>query len=191
MLDDFDLEDIPEEGPPPEESNNRTFLLLAGGLGGLALLAIICLAVIYFYNSRTAQTDFEATQAAIDAKNTETVRIAALTEEAAAFTLTPTNTLPPTLTDTPTETEEAGVTVTLEGGPTSDPRTATVQALLTQASLAQTQAASAVLTVTVTPTLVLPDTGFADDVGIVGLLALSSMLVVVIFLVRRIRVANS
>jgi len=36
-----------DDANPPEESNNRTFLLVAGILGGLVLLALICL-VGYF-----------------------------------------------------------------------------------------------------------------------------------------------
>jgi hypothetical protein len=36
---------------PPEESSNRTFLLAAGILGGLVLLALLCL-VGYFFFSR-------------------------------------------------------------------------------------------------------------------------------------------
>jgi hypothetical protein len=45
-------------------------------------------------------------------------------------------------------------------------------------------------TQTVTPTTTaLPDTGFADDFGVPGLLAMAFVLVAVIFLVRRMRTA--
>ncbi len=61
--------------------------------------------------------------------------------------------------------------------PTEDPRTATVAALLTM------QAAG-----TTTPTATaLPDTGFADDVGIPGLFGLAGALLLVIILARRLR----
>jgi hypothetical protein len=50
-----------------------------------------------------------------------------------------------------------------------------------QAALATTQAAATEL----------PGTGFADDVGIPGLLALAAIFVVVIFLVRRLRTARA
>jgi LPXTG-motif cell wall-anchored protein len=63
--------------------------------------------------------------------------------------------------------------------PTTDPRTATVAALLTQAASAQ-----------LTPgptTTALPSTGFADQVGIPGLVGMAILLIAVIFLARRLR----
>jgi LPXTG-motif cell wall-anchored protein len=66
---------------------------------------------------------------------------------------------------------------------TTDPRTATVAALLTQAAEAQQ---------TVTPTASgLPQTGFAEDVGVPGLVGLSLALIVVIFLARRLRTSGT
>jgi LPXTG-motif cell wall-anchored protein len=65
--------------------------------------------------------------------------------------------------------------------PTSDPRTATVAALLTQAAIAQQTS--------VPTSTALPSTGFAEDVGIPGLLGMAVLLVVVIFLARRLRSA--
>ena len=49
MLDDFDI-DFPEEEDGFEEEEeapegrNRTFMLIAGGLGGLIIIALICVA---------------------------------------------------------------------------------------------------------------------------------------------------
>jgi LPXTG-motif cell wall-anchored protein len=64
--------------------------------------------------------------------------------------------------------------------------------LLTQAALAQTQAAEAILTVTATPTTTaLPDTGFADDVGVPALLGMAGLLILVIFVARRLREATA
>jgi LPXTG-motif cell wall-anchored protein len=64
---------------------------------------------------------------------------------------------------------------------TVDPRTATVSALLTQAASTAT---------TRTPTVTaLPVTGFAEDVGVPGLVGLALVLIVVIFLARRLRTA--
>jgi LysM repeat protein len=65
--------------------------------------------------------------------------------------------------------------------PTVDPRTATVAALLTQAAIAQQT--------TVPTSTALPTTGFVEDVGIPGLLGMALLLVVVIFLARRLRSA--
>jgi hypothetical protein len=65
--------------------------------------------------------------------------------------------------------------------PTQNPATATVGAAFTQI---------AVSTQTIIPTsTALPNTGFADDVGIPGMFAMTLALVVVIFLVRRLRAA--
>ena len=197
MLDDFDL-DVPE-GPPPEESGNRTFMIVAGGLGGFLLISIICLAVVFFMG-RGGGDDGEntaLTAEAINASNTEVAEFANQTATADSYTPTITATLPPTATQAPptattTQVEiiTTEVTEAVDGGPTVNPSTATVEALFTQASLAQTQAASAILTVTPTPTVVLPDSGFADNVGLMGLFALTAMLVLVIFFVRRLRYVN-
>jgi hypothetical protein len=63
--------------------------------------------------------------------------------------------------------------------PTSNPATATVGAAFTQI---------AVSTQTIIPTsTALPNTGFADEVGLPGMFALTFALVIVIFLVRRLR----
>jgi hypothetical protein len=93
-------------------------------------------------------------------------------------------------TITPTE-GDVTVTETPTGGPTVHPATETVQALLTQAAVAQTQAAEEILTVTPTATIVLPDTGFADDIGLLGMFMLGSALILVIFFARRLRSANA
>ena len=47
-FEDVDMDEMDSEPggtPPPEESNNRSFLIVAGILGGIALLALICIAV--------------------------------------------------------------------------------------------------------------------------------------------------
>ena len=194
MLDDFDI-DAPG-GPPPEESSNRTFLMVAGGLGGFALLSLICLAAIFFFGGNGEEVDSNATTVANDALSTEVASAAEQTGTAEA--LLPTNTSTLEITDTlepsvtPTIDELAPTEVT-PGGPTLHPATATVQALLTQAAIAQTQAAQEILTVTPTATSLLPDTGFADDFGdfgLLGMFTLGSALIVVIFFARRLRSVN-
>ncbi|KAA3642780.1 MAG: hypothetical protein DWQ07_19840 [Chloroflexi bacterium] len=205
MLDDFDIE-VPEEDDsfgddfggdfddfdddsPPEESSNRTFLLAAGGIGILIILTL-CIAIYAIFIAPGGDDNQSANETTF-ANNTAVALIGTQTAEAAAqATATPTNTMDITATDVPaTDTPDAPVTQDPgAGGPTADPRTATVQALLTQASVAQTQAAAAILTVTVTPTAsALPDAGFIDDVGAPGLLAMATLLVVVIFVTRRVR----
>lgn len=202
MLDDLDFEETPDdEGPPPEESSNRSFMLIAGGLGLVLLLGIICIAGYAFLNRDpgTAATDPAVLTA--EAQNAQISQQLTQTAIAAAFTPTASNTPPPTSTQppaSPTSAIAAAVTETPDGsggggdGPTPDPRTATVQALLTQASVAQTQAANQVVTTTPTSTPVgaLPDTGLLDDVGLPAMAGLTALLLVVIFAARRLRTAN-
>ncbi len=202
MLDDLDFEDTPEdEGPPPEGGgSNRTFIMLAAGIGGFMVLAVICMVVyVMFLRPQTPTADDPAVLTA-EAQNAQIAQSLTQTAVAAAFSPTPSNTAPPTATQAPSNTPDAGglsVTETPDGagggdGPTPDPRTATVQALLTQASVAQTQAASNLQTVTPTATAVssLPDTGLLDDVGLPFLAGLTVLLLVVIFGARRLRDAN-
>ncbi len=169
----FDDDTFVEE-TPPEEASNRTFLIVAGALGGLILLALLCgVGYILFTRSNNQQTEATALQqataqaATIQVGLTATAAVQALTQTAAV-----TNTVPPT--NTPV-IAQATATVS----PTSNPATATVGAAFTQIAVS-TQ------TVIVTSTA-LPNTGFADDIGAPGLLLMAIALVVVIFLVRRLR----
>ncbi len=165
-----------DDSNPPEESSNRTFLFAAGGLGLLVLLALLCLGAYVIFSMNTNQT---AEQTAIAQATQQQATIqAGLTQTAIAQALTATSgvtaTLPPT--NTPVV---AQVSVTVS--PTANPATATVGAAFTQI---------AVSTQTFIPTsTALPNTGFADEVGIPGMFLASLALVVVIFLVRRLRAA--
>lgn len=159
---------------PPEESSNRTFLIVAGILGGLVLLGLLCVAgYLIFSRSANQQADAVALQQATDQAATiqvgltQTAVIQAITQTAAV-----TNTIPPT--NTPVIAQATATAV-----PTENPATATVAAAFTQIAIS-TQ------TVIATSTA-LPNTGFADDIGAPGLLLMSIVLVVVIFLVRRLR----
>ena len=169
-LDSFDDGD----GAPPEESNNRTFLFIAGGLGILVLIGL-CAVVGYFFLNRgsaqqtelTAQANATSQQATIAVGLTQVSRSQAETQAAAV-----TATLPPT--NTPVIAE---ATATLTETP--NPATATVGAAFTQIA-ASTQ--------TIIPTsTALPNTGFADDIGLPGMFAMAFAFVIVIFLVRRLR----
>lgn len=177
---DSDL-DSGEETPPPEESGNRTFLIVAGILGAITIIALVCIvAYAMFYLPRRQSQ--QATQIAeLNAQNTAVALAITQTSAAAAFTATPTRTntpLPATPTSSPTPLLAVPTDTPV---PTEDPRTATVAALLTQAAAAQ-----------LTPgptTTALPSTGFADQVGIPGLVGMAILLIVVIFLARRLRTA--
>jgi hypothetical protein len=144
--------------------------------------------VVYAMVILPGRRDAQSTQAAqINLQNTQVAEEANMTAQAIAWTPTPTITnTPEPVTATPSQTPVVAATDTPsspdESAVTADPRTATVSALLTQ------QAGGGTATPTATG---LPDTGFADDFGIPGMIALAAALVVVIFLARRLRTASS
>jgi LPXTG-motif cell wall-anchored protein len=227
-MDDNNVE-ITEETPAPEGSSNRTFFIVAGVLGGILLLALLCLA-LYTLLYAPQQRNQQATQAAeINDQNTQVAMAVTQTSEAAAWTATPSNTPTAsktivyvvregdtlesiarlfgvtvaellTLNQKPNVTIQLGEQIlipdrgqiritptpvlaapTIGASPTAD-RTATVSFLLTEAAIGK---------LTVTPTASgLPATGFADDVGVPGLVGLALVLIVVVFLARRLRTAS-
>jgi cytoskeletal protein RodZ len=161
------------DSTPPEESGNRTFLITAGILGGIVLVSIACLAAYALYYLPSQRNSQAAQQATLSAQNTQVVD--ALTGTAMASSLSMTSQASLAATDTPTPTP-----VVAQATPTSStpgPATATVAAALTQAALA---AQTALPTSTA-----LPGTGFADEVGVPGLLVITAILVVVLLLARR------
>jgi len=180
----FDLE--PEDSPSEEDSGNRTFYIVAGVIGGVMLLSLICLALYALVYAPGRQNDQATQVAAIYAQNTQAAQAAVETGLAAQFTNTPTVTPIP-----PTATASASPSPTLIVAPATDvlvtptiDRTATVSALLTEAAAGR---------LTPTPTLTpsaLPDTGFVEDVGIPAMVGLALVLVVIIFMTRRLRTAN-
>jgi len=163
---------------PPEESSNRTFLIAAGILGGIVLLSIACLAgyaLIILPQQRAAQ---EGDQNAVATQKAQVDE--ALTATSVAFDLSLTSQATGTLlpTDTPVVAQPTA-TNTLEFTLTPDPATATVAAGLTMVAAS---------TGTVFPTsTALPTSGFADEVGLPGLVIAAMVLVAVIFLARRLR----
>jgi hypothetical protein len=189
LMDDFDLDNLEiEEEPKPEESGNRTFLLVAGILGGILIISLVCIAIyamVYLPRTREASS---TEVAEINAQNTEVAMLSAMTAEAQAWTATPSKTptsapqsptpsRTPVLAPTDTPVAEGGM-----GAADVDPRTATVAALFTQ------QAANALTATPISTSL--PDTGFMDNAGIPGLVALAASLVLVIFLARRLRTST-
>lgn len=164
-----------DEEEAPEESSNRTFLFVAGGLGVLILAALLCVVGYVFINANTnraneaaAQTQAALQEATIQAALTQTSVVQAQTQAAATATLPPTNT-PVIVEATATPSE------------TPNPATATVGAAFTQI---------AVSTQTIIPTsTALPNTGFADEVGLPAMFVMTLALVIVILLARRLRSA--
>jgi hypothetical protein len=190
FTDDADLEmddDLPEDdAPPPEESNNRTFLLIL--LVGVAAIVITLVFMIMYLVSRGSETQSarETQVAEINAQNTAVADAISKTAVAQAWTPTPSVTpIPntPTSTSTPVVALPTNTATQASAVTTTDPRTATVAALLTlSAGTPGTPGGP-------TPTG-LPDTGFLDDAGVTGLIAAAVVLVVVILLARRLRAVS-
>lgn len=184
----------PDDGQLPEESNNnRTFLIAAGILGGIILISIACLVGVYLFSqSNNVQANAQAeaaTQTAIVASNfinealTATANAAILPTATEPPTATPVVNLA-TATETPAAADATGVAAAGVGTPiagTPAAATATVGAALTQAAIAQ-------LTIVPTTTA-LPNTGFADEFGIPGLVVMALAFIIVILMARRLRVA--
>lgn len=189
-FEDMDFEDIgSEETISTSRGSNRTFLIVAGILGGIlliALLAIAAYAVLYLPGRDTGQ---QTQVAGINATNTAVAEEAQLTAIAKQVTMTPTftATLPPSNTPTmiPSSTSTPVLAPTNTPDGTPDPgATETVAALLTQ----QADGGGATPIPTATA---LPDTGFADDFGVPGLVLVAGVLMVIIILTRRLRTSTN
>ena len=184
-------EDFEVTGGLPEDDENRTFVIAAAGLGGLIVLSLICLGV-YALILQPRQRE-AALQEPTSIVLTNTAVALALTQTAEAEDFTPVPTVaPPTFTPSATNTEVPTQVVVLPTDtPTPTPFTTlpTVAPLTQTAQAAMTQTAEAIAGgggATPTPTA-LPDTGFADDVGLPGLVGLAALFLVAIFLSRRLR----
>jgi hypothetical protein len=191
-FDDLDFEELEsEETISTSRGSNRTFLIVAGILGGILLIALLAIAAYAIVILPGRDTSRQTQDAAIFATNTAVAEEAQLTAIAKQVTNTPTFTATFTPTDTPTSTPTRTSTPVLaptntpdEADGTPDPATETVAALLTQ------QAGDAAGTFVPTATA-LPDTGFADDFGVPGLLIIAGVLMVVIILSRRLRITST
>jgi cytoskeletal protein RodZ len=183
-----DMNDVEQElgeEKPPERNGNRTFLIIAGTLGGIMVLALLCIAGLalfrYLPNQRATQ-NAEATKAAQDtaialsASQTASVPTATATRQPS---YTPTNTRAPT--NTPV------IVIAPTKSPTVDIAIATRDALLTQIAVTAASSAQASATPPRPTTTALPPTGIGDELGTPGLLAAGFVLVVIIFLMRRLR----
>ena len=178
------------DAPLPEESNNnRTFMIAVGILGGIILISVACLGGVYVLG-RGRTTTAQQTQVSNAANASETaIAVNAVMNQALTATFEASILPTTTLTFTPTSTPPVGVaspTNTLIPGLTGLDSTAIAKTATIGA--AYTQAAAAQLTVVVTTTA-LPNTGFADDVGLPGLVVMALAFVIVILLARRLRIA--
>lgn len=188
MLDEgnnFNLE--PPSPLPPEEGSNRTFLIVAGVLGALVLLTLVCIAGYVFLLGPRLSAQRSATQTAVFATNAKVANQMTATALAKQWTATPlpSPTALPTATPLPATPTNSPTPVVAQPSNTPiatiDPLTATVAAL-------QTQVAATQLALTAQATG-MPKTGFADQVGLPGLVILALVFVAVILLARRLRKA--
>jgi len=176
-----------EAGPPPEESSNRTFLIVAGILGGILLISLLCFAAYMLFRYPRNKEKIEDQNATAIAQATGTALSESLKRTQEAALKPPTRTpVPPTNTAAPTSTPVVAGLATQTSSPTLDPLTATVGALLTQAASSQLTSTAAAAQ----KTQQLPTSGFADEVGLPIMIGLAVVLVVVIFLARRLRTAG-
>jgi hypothetical protein len=190
-----DMNDVEQElgeEKPPDRNGNRTFLIIAGTLGGIMVLALLCIAALALFrflpNQRAAQNAnatnaAQATAIAFAASQTASVPTATATKRP---TLVPTNTQAPTKTPV--------IVLAPTKSPTVDIAVATRNALLTQAAAtaqlsAQPSAQPSATALRPTSTA-LPGTGIADELGTNGLITAAFVLVVIIFLMRRLRTAS-
>ncbi len=180
-------------GMSPDGGDNRTFLLVAGGLGLLILLTLACMAIFLLRGQSSGGQGQRAEVATINAQNTQVAQALAQTQLAQAWTPTFTPTSPPA---TPTATPTAVVAMPTStftpapptDTPTPDARQATVEALQTIQAMTLTPETGGAAAGTGTPSATeLPQTGFADEVGLPGLAIGAAALLLVIFMARRLR----
>ncbi len=184
-FDDSNYDNSGEDPLQEESSNNRTFLIAAGILGGIILIAVACLgAFVVFGRGRTNAAQLtQVANASATAGVVNALMNQALTSTFEASILPTT-----TMTPLPTSTSPVGA-----ASPTNTPDPAfagfdsTSVAKTATIGAAYTQAAAAQLTVVFTTTA-LPNTGFADDVGLPGLVVMALAFVIVILLARRLRI---
>lgn len=171
-----------EEEQPVEESSNRNFFIIAGILIGIVCLSVAGLSWLFLRASNQAKANDVILETQI-AQNVQVGQALTQTMQSDLLSQTPAATATLPATNTPPIQQASGTAPAAAAASTSDPQTATVAAALTQAAQAQ-------LTVTFLPTsTALPTSGFADEAGLPGLVAMTIALVVVILLARRLRAA--
>jgi cytoskeletal protein RodZ len=179
--------DIEEEGGTPEEASNRTFLIVAGVFGAIVVLSLICLVLFIVFKVVPGNKNNSKEATAAAQRNLDIMKGVTETAKARSWTATPTE-KPSPLPATPTPIITNTPVIKPSSTPTS-PNAATMEALYKMAT--ETKAALGKASPTPTPKSTLGETGFADQVGVPALLGLAAVLIVVIFLARRLRTANS
>jgi hypothetical protein len=192
-LNNFDEEQFePEMGvggeypPEPEKKpSNRNFLLAVGILGVILILALVLLLLVapgILQQQRANQLE-QAAQ--INAANTATAMAATALAVQNAATATPKPTVFVAPTKTPLVVLQTSTPGVAEAGAgLSDSDKATVQALQT---LMAAEGGGGTSTTPEPGATALPTSGFADEVGLPGMIGLGAVLIAVIFLSRKLR----
>ncbi len=186
-IEDLGFEEEPELGSEPEEptDSNKTFLIAVAALIGFLVIAMALLAIYAVFIMPAKRHAQETQVAQINAQNTAIAQGLTATAQAALWTATPAPS--PTSPPTPTLSAAALATptpVVALATSTSTPAIDPTAFALTATAIYATNVAAWALTPSPTA---LATTGFADDVGLPGLLAVAALLIVVIFLARRLR----
>lgn len=204
---------LEEDGAAEDVGTNRTFLIAAAGLGIIFIIALIAIVGVVFL-WRPAQQSASLTQ--IAARQAENAAIEATNSAIQTEAARPTDTPPPTDTpvpsDTPVPTETPAPPTETPAPPSETPAPTDTagtpegpaQATASPTRLGGTAAATGTGVRTATPIVgaltrtpatatatprQLSNTGFADDLGLPGLIALALGLVAVVIIVRRLRVS--
>jgi hypothetical protein len=169
--------------PQPPERSNRTFIIVAGVLAGIVFLSIVCMALyalVYLPQQKAGQS---AQQATIEAQNAMIAQ--AMTSTMQAFAVGAQAS--PTTVATKVPTLSLASPTPLLAVPTQG-QVETDMALTATWSALNTQVAVGLLTPTATQGPgSMPASGFADEIGLPGLVVMAFALVVVILLARRLR----
>jgi hypothetical protein len=171
--------------PPRKKSSNRTFLLAIGILGVILILAVVLLVMVAPGIMAQQRADQMEQAAQINAANTATAMAATSLAIQNAATATPNPALF-TPTKTPVVVLQTSTPAAVVSSGLSQSDQATVQALQTQMAAAQGGANGTATAIALQATA-LPESGFADEVGLPGMIGLAAVLIAVVFLSRKIR----
>ncbi len=185
---------------PEEESTNRPFIIASVALGGLFVAGLLALG-LYAFKIRPAQAGASATQVAeINASNTQVAEYAEATSVAQVAAVLVPESEQPVLQEAATSSESSRVVVVAPAEPVAVAQLAETSSSSAVSSTASTNQVSsrggnrdvvvgvtAIPVVAVTSAEALPDTGFADGVGIPVLLFTALGLLSVVIVTRSVR----
>jgi len=183
---------------PEEESTNRPFIIASVALGGLFVAGLVALG-LYAFRIRPAQASASATQVAeINASNTQVAEYAEATSVAqVAAVMVPESEQQARLaaaagsessrTVVVAPAEPVAIAQLAEPSGSASGSAASTNKVASRGSSDMAVAATAIQVVAVSSADALPDTGFADEVGIPVLLFTALGLLLVVIVTRSVR----